>query len=150
MTPESAVTPADVTVVAGIVVPSTSPMFLALVAVHVLFALAAVLCGAAAMFSRKGPGRHPWFGTIYYWSLATAFGASLILTGLRWSDDYPLTILGALAIAAATLGRAARRGRWSAWIPFHVGGMAASYILMLTAFYVDNARTCRSGELCRR
>lgn len=132
--------PDDVTVVAGIVIPSTSPVFLGLVAAHVLFALAAVICGAAAMFSRKGPGRHPLFGTIYYWSLATTFGFSLILTGVRWSEDYPLAILGALASAAATLGRAAGRGRWSAWIPFHVGGMAASYILMITAFYVNNGK----------
>jgi hypothetical protein len=117
-----------------------SPVFLGLVAAHALFALAAVICGATAMFSRKGPGRHPASGTLYYWALTIAFGFSLILTGMRWSEDYPLAILGALAVTAATLGRAARRSRWRAWIPLHIGGMAASYVLMLTAFYVDNGK----------
>lgn len=130
----------NLTIIAGIVVPSTSPVFLGLVAAHVLFALTAVICGAAAMLNRNGPGRHPVFGTLYYWALAIAFGFSLLLTGMRWSEDYPLAILGALAVAAATLGRAARRGRWSEWIPLHIGGMAASYILMLMAFYVDNGK----------
>lgn len=130
----------NVTVVAGIVIPSTSPLFLGLVAAHVLFALAAVVLGAGAMLSRKGPGRHPLFGTTYYWSLAAAFAISLVLTGMRWAENYPLAILGALSIAAATVAREARRRPWRTWIPFHIGGMGSSYVLMLTAFYVDNGK----------
>jgi hypothetical protein len=45
-----------------------------------------------------------------------------------------------LALAAATIGREARRQLWRAWMPLHIGGMASSYILMLTAFYVDNGK----------
>jgi hypothetical protein len=87
----------NVTVVAGIAIPSTSPAFLSLVAAHVLFALAAVIAGALAMLSRKGPGRHPAFGTTYYWTLAIAVLVSLVLAGMRRRDDYPLAILGLLS-----------------------------------------------------
>ena len=52
------------TVVAGILIPSTSPYFLAAVAVHVLFGLTCVICGAVAMLSTKRAGRHPLFGTV--------------------------------------------------------------------------------------
>lgn len=52
--------------VAGIRIPSTSPIFLAIVALHVLLGLACVVTGAVAMLSPKRQGRHPSFGTIYF------------------------------------------------------------------------------------
>ena len=65
-------------------------------------------------------------------------------TGLaivRWADDHHLFILGLLAFIAATLGRAARRQRWQGWARVHITGMGLSYILLLTAFYVDNGKS---------
>jgi hypothetical protein len=49
-----------------------------------------------------------------------------------------LLILGSIALVAAGIGYTARRVRWPGWLPFHISGMALSYIVMLTAFYVDN------------
>ena len=60
---------------------------------------------------------------------------------MRWHEDYHLFILGALAFIAASLGRAARRQRWPAWVRLHITGMGLSYILLLTAFYVDNGKS---------
>jgi hypothetical protein len=57
------------TVVLGIPIPSTNPVFLAIIGVHVLFGLAAVITGGAAILSQKGRGRHSNFGTIYFWCL---------------------------------------------------------------------------------
>jgi hypothetical protein len=62
------------------------------------------------------------------------------LAAFRWSQDYHLFILGALAFLAATVGRRARRRLWPKWIDIHVIGMGLSYVLMLTAFYVDNGK----------
>ena len=45
--------PSDTTFVAGIEVPSTSPIFLTAVGVHVLMGLACVVAGAVAMLSPK-------------------------------------------------------------------------------------------------
>src|SRR5215467_4774348 len=49
----------NATVIAGIEIPSTSPVFLGVVGFHVLVGLACVVTGAGAMLSREAPGRHP-------------------------------------------------------------------------------------------
>jgi hypothetical protein len=131
----------DTTIVAGIEIPSTSPIFLGAVGLHVLVGLVCVVTGVVAMLSAKRPGRHPRFGTIYYWCLAVVFVSATGLSVVRWSEDYHLFLLGALSFAAATLGREARRRRWRGWVPVHIAGMGCSYILLLTAFYVDNGKS---------
>lgn len=134
-------TPEDTTVVLGIPIPSTSPTFLAIVALHVLVGLVCVIAGAVAMLSPKRSGRHPIFGTIYYWSLVVVFVSATGLSVVRWAEDYHLFMLGLLAFFAASLGRAARRQRWRRWVHLHITGMGLSYILLLTAFYVDNGKS---------
>jgi uncharacterized membrane protein len=135
------VTPDDTTVVAGIAIPSTSPTFLAVVGLHVLVGLLCVVTGAIAMLSPKRSGRHPTFGTIYYWSLVAVFASATGLSVVRWAEDDHLFILGALALASASLGRTARRRRWVGWVRLHITCMGLSYILLLTAFYVDNGKS---------
>jgi len=125
-------------VIAGIPVPSDAPLYLAVLGVHVLFALACVVTGCVAMLSVKRVGRHPQYGTYYYWSLTIVFATVMVLSAVRWSENYHLLILGVLSLIAATIGRSARRRRWRNWIRLHIGGLGASYVFLLTAFYVDN------------
>ncbi|MGH6822639.1 MAG: hypothetical protein ACRECP_09140 [Methylocella sp.] len=132
---------ADLTIVAGIPIPSTSPVFLLIVGFHVLVGLACTITGIVAMLSNKGRGQHSNFGTIYYWCLAAVFVSATALAVVRWTEDYHLFILGALSFAAASWGRTALRRRWWNWVRLHVMGMGASYILLLTAFYVDNGKS---------
>jgi hypothetical protein len=127
-------------IVAGIQIPSSNPAFLAIVGVHVLLGLACTITGIIAMLSAKRPGRHPLFGSIYFWCLSGAFVTACALAAVRWAEDYPLFILGTLAFGAAYLGRRARRKRWNNWALLHITGMGTSYILLLTAFYVDNGK----------
>lgn len=129
------------TIVAGITIPSSDPLFLSIVAVHVVLGLVCAIAGPIAMLSLKGPGRHPTFGKIYFWSLAAIFVSVTALSLMRWTHTYHLFILGLLSFSAALLGRAARRGRWNGWVRVHISGMGASYILLLTAFYVDNGKS---------
>jgi len=75
------------TTLAGIEIPSTSPIFLAGVAFHVAVGLCAVIAGIVAMLSRKAPGRHPTFGTIYYWSLVAVAVSATALAVVRWADE---------------------------------------------------------------
>src|SRR6266404_1500049 len=131
----------DTTIVAGIVIPSTSPIFLTVVGLHVLAGVGCVVAGAIAMLSPKRHGRHPTFGTIYYGCSAAVFVSATALAAVRWEEDYHLFILGVLAFATASLGRTARRRRWRAWVRLHITGMGLSYILLLTAFYVDNGKS---------
>lgn len=60
--------------------------------------------------SPKRPGRHPRFGSIYFWCLTAVFVTVSALAAVRWSEDYHLFILGTLAFAAAYLGRRAASG----------------------------------------
>jgi hypothetical protein len=93
------------------------------IVVHVAAGLTAVVTGIVAMRVPKRPGRHPRSGLVYL--------------GARPRTSY-LLILGALALAAAGAGYAARRIRWHGWPRHHMAAMAISYITLLTAFYVDN------------
>jgi hypothetical protein len=122
----------------GIPIPSTDPVFLVIVGIHVLFGLAAVVAGAVATLSNKRRGRHSRFGTVYFWCLFGVFATMSALSFIRWVVDYHLFILGALSFTAANFGRTAAKRRWRQWPRLHLTGMGTSYILMLTAFYVDN------------
>ena len=42
-----------------------SPVFLLVLAVHVVAGVTCVVSGIVAMLSRKRPGRHPRFGVVY-------------------------------------------------------------------------------------
>ena len=125
-------------VVLGIPIPSSSPIFLSIVALHVAAGLVCTIAGIAAMLTSKRAGRHPAAGAIYYWSLVVVFLSMAALSILRWPANTHLFVLGILSFGAGTVGRAARRRRWRGWLRVHVAGMAISYILLLTAFYVDN------------
>jgi hypothetical protein len=122
----------------GIPLPSDAPLFLTLIALHVAAGLTCVIAGVVAMLSGKQPGRHPQAGTIYYWALTVVFVTMTVLSISRWADDYHLFALGASSFIAATVGRTARRRLWPGWARVHMTGMGASYILLITAFYVDN------------
>src|SRR4029079_15803871 len=121
-------------------IPSNDPVFLAIIGIHVLFGLAAVIAAAVAMLSEKGRGRHSDFGTIYFWCLFGVFGTMSVVAVMRWAEDFHLFILGAFSFASAFLGRLAARRRWRQWPRFHLTGMGSSYILLLTAFYVHNGK----------
>jgi hypothetical protein len=93
------------------------------------------------MLSAKREDRHPRYGTVYFWSLTAVFLTATGLAAVRWAEDYHLFILGTLSFAAAYLGRQARRQRWRNWVRLHITGMGTSYVLLLTAFYVDNGKS---------
>jgi uncharacterized membrane protein len=128
----------DGTSVLGIEIPSTSPFFLGTVGFHVLVGLTSVIAGAGAMFSDKGTSLHLKFCKTYYWCLSAVFASASALAIARWAEDSHLFILGVLSFAAASFGRTALRQRWPNSVRLHISAMGVSYIVLLTAFYVDN------------
>ena len=118
-------------------VGSTAPAFLAVLAVHVVAGLAAVITGAIAALARKGSPRHIRAGRWYYRAITTVFATAAALAAMRWTQDWYLLILGAAAFAAATAGYLHRR-RHRPGDTGHIAGMGIAYTVMLTAFYVDN------------
>lgn len=132
--------PQSTTIVFGVPVPSVDPTFLAMVRFHIGVGIVVVVAGAIAMLSYKGRGRHSTAGTVYYWSLAILVATVTALSAMRWVENYHLFLLGTLSFVAATMGRTALRQRWPYGVRLHISGMGLSYILMLTAFYVDNGK----------
>jgi hypothetical protein len=118
-------------------VGSTAPTFLAILAVHVIAGLAAVVTGAIAALTRKGSHRHIRAGRWYCLSVSVVFATAAGLAAMRWAQDYYLLIIGAIAFIAATVGYLHRRLRRPGDAG-HIAGMSISYTAMLTAFYVDN------------
>ena len=130
----------DTTIVFGVPVPSVGPVFLAVVRFHILVGIGCVTAGVIALLSEKRRGRHATFGTVYYWCLAVVVATATGLSVVRWVENYHLFFLGALSLIAATVARSAIRQRWRNWARLHITGMGLSYVLMLTAFYVDNGK----------
>ena len=69
--------------IGGILIPSTSPVFLATVGFHVLTGLACIVIGLLAMLSLKRRGMHSNFGTIYFYCLTAAFTSATALAVVR-------------------------------------------------------------------
>jgi hypothetical protein len=126
------------TTVLGIVIPSIDHLFLGVVALHVLAGLASVIFGIAAMLVTKERGRHSAMGILYFWCLCGVFLTATILASMRWAEDYVLFLLGTLAFSLVALGRLAVVQAWG--LRFHMVFMGASYIVLVTAFYVDNGK----------
>lgn len=131
----------DSTVILGIEIPSTDPIFVGVIlGIHIPLGLACVAAGAVAMLSEKQRGRHSTAGTVYFWCLLALFASATFLSIMRWAENYHLFILGGLSFASAWFGRSALRQRWRHWARLHITAMGLSYVVMLIAFYVDNGK----------
>ncbi|MEV0819953.1 hypothetical protein [Nonomuraea rubra] len=121
--------------IAGIPVPDAGPVFLTVLAVHVIAGLTCVASGATAALSRKGAARHRRFGRIYLWGLGVVFASMAVMAVIRWSHNAHLFIIGVAAFTLALTGYLSRRRRR----PYvHIAGLGGSYIALLTGFYLDN------------
>ena len=106
-----------------------------LVFVHVPAGAIAALVGAGAMLAPKGGSAHRWCGRAYLRSLIVVAVTGLALVATRGPHFAHLGALGIVAAFLGVIGYSARRRPSAA---AHIACMGASYIVMLTAFYVDN------------
>jgi uncharacterized membrane protein len=120
----------------GIPIPDEGPVFLITVIAHIAAGLVCVASGIVAMVSRKGSRIHIAFGRVYVIGIAVVFLSMVVLAVIRWPHDNHLAILGLIAFIATLYGFVNRRrhgqDRW------HILAMGVSYVVLLTAFYVDN------------
>lgn len=124
----------------GIPVPSTDPIFLRFVVVHILISLVAVVSGLVAMLSDKGKIRHSTYGKVYFWSMLFSFCTVIILSVMRWPHNIHLLSIGILAVGSTMAGYWFAKNQRISWTRFHTICMGASYILLMTGFYVDNGK----------
>jgi hypothetical protein len=116
--------------------------------VHALAGLTTAVTGVVTFSVPKGPARHHRWGKRYLWAYTVVFLTAAILSVQRWSADAYLFGLAVLGYSLALGGYSARRFRQSPWLQHllgewwmiaHLSGMIGSYVVLLTAFYVDNA-----------
>jgi hypothetical protein len=121
--------------------------FLPLV-VHALAALTTGVTGVITFSRPKRGGRHPKWGGRYLWAYTVVFLTAIILSVQHWPTDAYLVVLATIGYGFALGGYAARRFRQEPmvrrvvgkqWISAHIVGMIGSYVVLWTAFYVDNA-----------
>jgi hypothetical protein len=124
----------------GFEIPSDNPIFLSILAVHILAGLICVIAGLIAILSKKQKGRHSKAGSVYYWVLWIVFITATAVAIMRWKEDYHLFLLGLVSFCSAFFGRQALRKKWNKWSITHTVLMGISYIFLLIAFYVDNGR----------
>lgn len=117
----------------------------------VAHALAGLTTGVTGMLAFRAPkhrGRHHQWGKCYLWAYAVVFFTATILSVQRWPTDAYLFVLVMVGSGFALGGYGARRFRLAPWlmhvlgrqwVMIHIIGMAGSYIVLWTAFYVDNA-----------
>lgn len=121
--------------------------FLPLV-VHALAALTTGVTGVITFSRPKRSVRHPTWGIRYLWAYTVVFLTAILLSVQHLPTDGYLIVLATLGYGFALAGYGARRFRqepWmrgmldNQWIVAHIVGMIGSYIILWTAFYVDNA-----------
>jgi hypothetical protein len=121
--------------------------FLPLV-VHALAALTTGVTGVLTFSRPKRSVRHPKWGGRYLWAYTVVFLTAIILSVQRLPTDAYLVVLATIGYGFALAGYGARRIRQqpmvrrmlgNQWIVAHIVGMIWSYVVLWTAFYVDNA-----------
>ena len=121
--------------------------FLPLV-VHALAALTTGVTGVITFSRPKRSVRHPRWGGRYLWAYTAVFLTAIILSAQHWPTDAYLVVLAMIGYGFALAGYGIRRFRrepWvmrtlgKQWISVHIVGMIESYVVLWTAFYVDNA-----------
>lgn len=121
--------------------------FLPLV-VHALAGLTTGITGVLAFLAPKRHGRHHRWGKWYLWAYTVVFLTATILSVERWPADAYLFTLATIGYGLALGGDVARRFRQNPfltrllgkqWIVAHIIGVIGSYVVLWTAFYVDNA-----------
>jgi hypothetical protein len=116
--------------------------------VHVWAGLATGITGVGAFRAPKLQRQHHRWGKACLWAYTVVFLTATMLTFQRWKADGYLFFLALAGYGLTLTGYGVRRFHqhpWvkrllgKQWVVAHSIGMISSYIVLWTAFYVDNA-----------
>lgn len=104
------------------------------VSIHIPAGLVALTAGVVAMLSRKGAWWHRKAGVTYLFAIAAIALTAVGLVSTRGPQFNHLLVFAGLAATLAFGGYLMRQINQG----LHISGMGLSYVVMVTAFYVDN------------
>jgi len=122
--------------------------FLPLV-VHILAGLTTGITGVVMFSLPKRRGGHHRWESGYVWVYTVVFLTATMLSVQRWQADAYLFFLAVIGYGLALGGYGVRRFRQEPqvgdmpgkpWLVVHIVGMIGSYVVLWTAFFVDNAQ----------
>ena len=104
------------------------------VSLHIPAGLVALTAGIVAMLSRKGAWWHRKAGVTYLSAIGIIATTAAGLVSTRGPQFNHLLVLAVLALTLAFGGYFMRKANQG----IHIAGMGLSYVVIVTAFYVDN------------
>lgn len=87
---------------------------------------------------KKKKGLHTVIGEWYHGAYIIIFLSSVGMAIIHWSESAYLFYIAVFSYGLALFGYLARKLRWKDWLAKHIGGMAGSYIGIVTAVFVVN------------
>ncbi|MFD0681232.1 MULTISPECIES: DUF2306 domain-containing protein [unclassified Paenibacillus] len=113
-------------------------MFSIFLIIHLLTGIICLVSGLFAMFSKKKKGKHTLSGEIYHCSYVIVFVTAIAMSILHWETSQYLFYVALFSYGLALLGYLAAKKKWKNWLGSHIGGLAGSYIGIVTATLVVN------------
>lgn len=105
---------------------------------HIFAGSFCLLIGVINLSIKKEQGYHTrvgeWYHGFYVVVFITAVGTAII----NWSESAYLFYIALFSYGLALSGYLAGKLRWRNWLTMHIGGMAGSYIGIITAVLVVN------------
>ena len=116
-------------------------MFKLFLVIHIVTGAICLITGLLAGFSPKRRGKHSFYGEIYHGSYVLVFITAVVMSILHWNESAYLFFIAIFSYSLAFLGYIAAKKRWKNWLGSHIGGMLGSYIGIVTATLVVNAKS---------
>ena len=132
--------PAHETNLFGIPVPSDDKVFLIFIVLHIISGIICTVSGIVAMLARKRKGTHSRAGKIYYGGMTALFITIIITSVMRWPFNNHLLVVGTCAYLLTLSGQRLAKNHRPGWTRLHTLCMGASFVLLMTGFYVDNGK----------
>ncbi|MEC5425846.1 DUF2306 domain-containing protein [Virgibacillus sp. C22-A2] len=109
-----------------------------LLIIHIIAGSFCLLAGAINFSVKKEKGYHTRIGEWYHIGYFLVFLTSVGMAIINWSESAYLFYIAIFSYGLALFGYLARKISWRGWLSMHIGGMAGSYIGIITAVLVVN------------
>lgn len=109
-----------------------------LLILHIMAGSFCLLVGAISLSVNKEKGYHTRAGEWYHGGYVVVFITSVGMAIINWSESAYLFYIALFSYGLALFGYLAGKLCWRNWLTMHIGGMAGSYIGIITAVLVVN------------